>query len=243
MLKLLLFLLLAAALITTAIWMHRNSHPLAAETKADRIVVEKGARTLTLFRGTTPLKVYRVALGSAPVGPKRGRRSSHSGRLLPHRPAESGQRFPSRPAHFLSESGRCCAGGSTWRLGRKRHHDSRAAERFWLDRRPPSTQGLDRWLRRRDRSGNRGNLARRSRWSCRRNSTVRENHFVTVSYCAVPSAVMSAAPSFNVPALLAGSKTAAKIQDTGLSGYSGCSRCKCEASARTLVTASGEVAS
>ena len=71
MLKLLLFLLLAAALITTAIWMHRNSHPLAAETKADRIVVEKGARTLTLFRGTTPLKVYRVALGSAAVGPKR----------------------------------------------------------------------------------------------------------------------------------------------------------------------------
>ena len=71
MLKLLLLLMLAAAFIAIAIWTLRNSHPLAFETKADRIVVEKSARTLTLFRVTTPLKVYRVALGSAPVGPKR----------------------------------------------------------------------------------------------------------------------------------------------------------------------------
>mgnify|MGYP001792898288 CR=1 FL=1 len=69
--KLLLFLILAGVLIAIAIWMHRNSSPLAADAKADRIVVEKGARTLTLFRGTMPLKVYRVALGRASVGPKR----------------------------------------------------------------------------------------------------------------------------------------------------------------------------
>ena len=71
MLKLLLVLTLAGVLIAIAIWMYCNSHPLAVEAKADRIVVEKAARTLTLFRGATPLKVYRVALGSAPVGPKR----------------------------------------------------------------------------------------------------------------------------------------------------------------------------
>lgn len=71
MLKPLLFVMLPVALIAIAIWMHRNSHPLTGETKADRMVVEKSARTLTLFRGPTPLKVYRVALGSAPVGPKR----------------------------------------------------------------------------------------------------------------------------------------------------------------------------
>ena len=70
MLKLLLFLTVASALIAIAIWMHRNAHPLAVDIKADRILVEKGARSLTLFRGATPLKVYHVALGSVPVGPK-----------------------------------------------------------------------------------------------------------------------------------------------------------------------------
>lgn len=71
MLKLLLFLLLAVALIAVAIWMHHNAHPLSTHSKADRIVVEKSARALTLFRGPTPLKVYCVALGRVPVGPKR----------------------------------------------------------------------------------------------------------------------------------------------------------------------------
>ena len=92
MLKLLLFLTLVGVLIATAIWMHRNSHPLAAEAKADRIVVEKGARTLTLFRGTTQLKVYRVALGRAPVGPKReegDHRTPEGSYLIDRRKADS----------------------------------------------------------------------------------------------------------------------------------------------------------
>jgi murein L,D-transpeptidase YafK len=92
MLKLLLFLTLAGVLIATAIWMHRNSQSLAAEAKADRIVVEKGARTLTLFRGTTQLKVYRVALGRAPVGPKReegDHRTPEGSYLIDGRKAES----------------------------------------------------------------------------------------------------------------------------------------------------------
>ncbi len=38
--------------------------------RADRIVVEKAARTLTLFRGDAALATYRVALGGNPVGPK-----------------------------------------------------------------------------------------------------------------------------------------------------------------------------
>ena len=45
-------------------------HPLAADARADRIVVEKSARKLTLFRGETPLKSYSVALGRAPEGTK-----------------------------------------------------------------------------------------------------------------------------------------------------------------------------
>jgi len=37
---------------------------------ADNILVEKSVRRLTLFRGGKPLKVYQIALGSHPVGPK-----------------------------------------------------------------------------------------------------------------------------------------------------------------------------
>jgi murein L,D-transpeptidase YafK len=47
-----------------------ESHPLAANARADRIVIEKSARKLTLFRGETPLKSYSVALGRAPEGTK-----------------------------------------------------------------------------------------------------------------------------------------------------------------------------
>jgi murein L,D-transpeptidase YafK len=39
-------------------------------TAADRIVIEKAARTLSLFSGGRKLKSYRIALGSRPRGPK-----------------------------------------------------------------------------------------------------------------------------------------------------------------------------
>ncbi|HKX12871.1 MAG TPA: L,D-transpeptidase family protein [bacterium] len=39
--------------------------------KADRILIEKAARQMTLFQGEETLKVYRISLGREPVGPKR----------------------------------------------------------------------------------------------------------------------------------------------------------------------------
>lgn len=42
----------------------------AAAGKADRIVIMKSARTMTLFSGGKPLKTYKVALGTQPVGAK-----------------------------------------------------------------------------------------------------------------------------------------------------------------------------
>ena len=38
--------------------------------RADRIVVNKGRREMLLLRGQSVLRVYRVALGREPVGPK-----------------------------------------------------------------------------------------------------------------------------------------------------------------------------
>jgi murein L,D-transpeptidase YafK len=42
----------------------------AAPSQADRIVILKSARTMTLLSGSKVLKTYKVALGSVPVGPK-----------------------------------------------------------------------------------------------------------------------------------------------------------------------------
>ncbi len=47
-----------------------NFAPLPHDAVADRIVVEKSARRLTLFQNGRVLKTYSVALGRAPIGPK-----------------------------------------------------------------------------------------------------------------------------------------------------------------------------
>lgn len=39
-------------------------------TVADRVVVEKASRTLSLYGGGKLLKSYKIALGKNPVGPK-----------------------------------------------------------------------------------------------------------------------------------------------------------------------------
>ena len=42
----------------------------AAPVQADKIIILKSARTMTLLSGGKVLKTYKVALGSVPVGPK-----------------------------------------------------------------------------------------------------------------------------------------------------------------------------
>ncbi|HEX4638125.1 MAG TPA: L,D-transpeptidase family protein [Chthoniobacterales bacterium] len=49
---------------------HHNWNPLPAGTTIDRILVEKSARRLSIFRDGKKLKSYRVALGGNPVGAK-----------------------------------------------------------------------------------------------------------------------------------------------------------------------------
>ena len=43
---------------------------IAAPVQADKIVILKAARTMTLLSGSKVLKTYKVALASVPVGPK-----------------------------------------------------------------------------------------------------------------------------------------------------------------------------
>ena len=50
---------------------HHNWNLLPAGTTIDRIVVEKSARQLSIFRDGNQIKTYRIALGRNPVGAKR----------------------------------------------------------------------------------------------------------------------------------------------------------------------------
>jgi len=64
----------AASLLLTAGllgWANAPDGPLPAGAVADRVVVDKSERTLTLLRRGAVLKTYRVSLGGEPAGPKR----------------------------------------------------------------------------------------------------------------------------------------------------------------------------
>jgi hypothetical protein len=66
----LLSVIICALALAVYFYAHPNWHPLPPGTTIDRVVVEKAARKLSLFRDGRRLKSYRVALGRSPVGPK-----------------------------------------------------------------------------------------------------------------------------------------------------------------------------
>jgi len=52
------------------LYAHHNWNALPAGTTIDRIVVEKSARRLSMFRDGVQIKTYRIALGRNPIGGK-----------------------------------------------------------------------------------------------------------------------------------------------------------------------------
>ncbi len=52
------------------VYAHHNWSPLPEGFAIDRIVVEKSARKLSIFRDGNPIKSYRIALGRNPLGAK-----------------------------------------------------------------------------------------------------------------------------------------------------------------------------
>ena len=53
-----------------AVAAYLNFAPLPRDAVADRVVIEKSARRLTLLKNGSALKTYSVALGRAPIGAK-----------------------------------------------------------------------------------------------------------------------------------------------------------------------------
>jgi murein L,D-transpeptidase YafK len=64
------FVLICALALVVYFYAHHNWHPVAPGTTIDRVVVEKAARKLSIFRDGSLLKSYRVALGRSPIGSK-----------------------------------------------------------------------------------------------------------------------------------------------------------------------------
>ena len=65
-----LILAVVALLCFTYLYAHHVWNPLPTGTTIDRIVIEKSARTLSIFANGKKLKTYRIALGRNPVGAK-----------------------------------------------------------------------------------------------------------------------------------------------------------------------------
>lgn len=72
MIRRILISLVAIGVLAAAVYLyaHRNWNPLPNDTTIDRIVVEKSARKLSIWKDGQKLKSYRVALGRNPVGAK-----------------------------------------------------------------------------------------------------------------------------------------------------------------------------
>ena len=66
--RLLFLLTVLAGVALGLVAANRPPAPLPPGTEADRVVVDKSGRTLTLLRDGTVLAVYPVSLGAAPVG-------------------------------------------------------------------------------------------------------------------------------------------------------------------------------
>ncbi len=64
--------LLAPAIVLLCVLLRADVQPTNKET-ADRIVIDKAVRKLTLFSGIDTIRTYSVALGGQPAGPKQCR--------------------------------------------------------------------------------------------------------------------------------------------------------------------------
>ena len=101
-------------------WKRALGSALPPGARADRIVIEKSRRRLTLYLDDAPVKTYRVALGKDPIGPKQfegdGRTPEGLYRIDFRVPASSCHRalhvsYPSRAdVAFASAQGKSAGG-------------------------------------------------------------------------------------------------------------------------------------
>jgi len=107
-------------LVGGALWAHPITPPLPDGTKADLLAVEKSARRLSAYSGTTLIRSYAISLGHDPVGPKvrEGDQRTPEGRYIidHHNPMSAFHRalhvsYPSPGDLARARAGRYPAGG------------------------------------------------------------------------------------------------------------------------------------
>ena len=134
-----------------AVLMLSAFHPMGAahaqdsgKIVADKILIEKAERKLTLFRKGKAIKTYKVALGG-----QSGRAKGAAGETDVLQRASmlltGGSRTAATicPSHFLSECGGQGPGRVLGRIAGRQHNDSRYQERLWLAWISSPAQGLD----------------------------------------------------------------------------------------------------
>jgi hypothetical protein len=157
-------LLLALALVCAMAWgaSAAASRADAKGEKVDRIVIEKGARTMTLMSGGKALEAYKVALGGEPKGAKeregeqramprqRQIRRRDAGATRGHCGENCAQQISFGATDFVSECGGSRAGAQTRREARGSGGDSRTGGEVRLGGGGASREGLDGWVHRGD---------------------------------------------------------------------------------------------
>ena len=122
-------LVVLASVIVAIAFVSWPSASLRSGMTADRVLIQKRAHRLTLYRNGIPLKAYRVSLGKLPMGKKEreGDNRTPEGiyRIDRHNLQSS---FHKVPSCLVSKLARCRARKSTRCADRRRCHDSRIAE-------------------------------------------------------------------------------------------------------------------
>jgi murein L,D-transpeptidase YafK len=115
-------LVLLMALALAALWIQPQPAPPVPPLTGtiDRIVIEKAARRMVVYRGDAALKTYRIALGPAPTGPKQreGDGRTPEGRFTIDRKnggsafhLSLGLNYPSQADRIRAKAGGYSAGG------------------------------------------------------------------------------------------------------------------------------------
>jgi len=92
---------------------------------ADKVLIEKKERRLTLISKGKVLKTYKIALGETRMAQKKGKAITKPGGNLRYRFKKQGQPLSPVSSYFLSKRERQKAGKRTWCFSGRRHHDPR----------------------------------------------------------------------------------------------------------------------
>ena len=150
--------------------------PCASATntpQADKIVIVKSTRTMTLLSGDKILKTYKVALGTVPVGPKRveGDHKTPEGNYVIDSKNPQSQFHMALHISYPSAADRAKSTANC-SASRRGHHDPWPGQAVCLPGTAAPANRLDGWMRRSHQCGDRRDMEAGSRGDTGGNTAV-----------------------------------------------------------------------